>query len=225
MIAATRNAGGTGDEHDALYYVDEDALAGASRRRARGLFHSVGDLGEGGTGRILPHGDGDENHIVANGVARTTQQDRFHRLKPGSALGNNRVAQNAQPAVDLDFSAVCLNGRAPRAMRMSSAPSRRRGSPEGRAGSMRAFIEAGGNRPEELMDAGSRTEHPGMTASLSGWLYRRPSAPRRQTPGEPDLGVVGSGLCRRPGADCSDARPAARSLDSSRHSRRMAYNS
>ena len=28
---------------------------------------------------------------------------------------------------------------------------------------MRAFIEAGGNRREELMDAGSRTEHPGMT--------------------------------------------------------------
>jgi hypothetical protein len=41
---------------------------------------------------------------------------------------------------------------------------------------MRAFIEAGGNRPEELMDAGSRTEHPGMTTSLPGWLYRRPRA-------------------------------------------------
>jgi hypothetical protein len=90
---------------------------------------------------------------------------------------------------------------------------------------MRAFIEAGGNRPEELMDAGSRTEHPGMTTSLPGWLYRRPRAPRRHTPGEPDLRVVGSGLCRRPGADCGDARPAAPSLDSGRHSRRMAYNS
>jgi hypothetical protein len=37
----------------ALYYVDEDALARATRRRARGLFHSVGDLGEGGTGAFL----------------------------------------------------------------------------------------------------------------------------------------------------------------------------
>ena len=36
------------------------------------------------------------------------------------------------------------------------------------------------------MDAGSRTEHPGMTTSLPGWLYRRPRAPCRQTPGEPD---------------------------------------
>jgi hypothetical protein len=53
MIAATRNACGTGDEHDALYYVDEDALARATRRRARGLFHSVGDLGEGSTGAFL----------------------------------------------------------------------------------------------------------------------------------------------------------------------------
>jgi hypothetical protein len=76
---------------------------------------------------------------------------------------------------------------------------------------MRAFIEAGDNRPEELIDAGSRTEHPGMTTSLPGWLYRRPRAPRRQTPGEPDRRVVGSGLCRRPGANYSDARPAARS--------------
>ena len=53
MIAATRNPCGTGDEHDALYYVDEDARARASRRCARRLFHPVGDLGEGRTGAFL----------------------------------------------------------------------------------------------------------------------------------------------------------------------------
>jgi len=63
---------------------------------------------------------------------------------------------------------------------------------------------------------------PGMTTILPGWFYRRPRAPCRQTPGEPDHRVVGSGLCRRPDADCSDARPAARSLHSGRHSKRTA---